>query len=290
MPSFYNGKRFFLTYPQCELSKEQLLTFLRVKGQVKCYTICEEKHADGSGHLHACVEFEQVQRRDKRWLDFEGHHPNKQDPRNWSACKQYCRKEGNYIEDETALFKVDVQWFNLAVEVCKYESKIDWYSECSSRKISFAYAEAAWRELHSDVPTIRESEHPGVLCNALKTFKFDPDLHRCMIMLGPSGCGKTTWAKINMPKPCLFVSHIDDLKSFQIGIHESIIFDDVSFLHYPRTAQISIVDFDNCRSIHCRYGNARIPAGIFKCFTANEPPLLMLDPAIKRRVQVINVK
>lgn len=290
MPSFYNGKRFFLTYPRCDKSKEQLLTFFRTRGQVFRYTIAEEKHADGTPHLHACIEFEDTERHDMRWLDFEGHHPNKQDPRNWNACREYCRKDKNFIEDDSQRMESTLQSIDLALEVLKYDKKIDWMSYCAGKKISFQYADYAWREVHSPNATILLDEHDGRMCNALQSFCFSPDLHRCLILIGESGCGKTTWAKRNMPKPCLFVSHIDDLKCFDPCLHKSIIFDDVSFTHYPRTAQIAIVDFDNPRSIHCRHSNAFIPAGIYKCFTANELPLLTSDPAIRRRIRIYNIQ
>lgn len=73
-----------------------------------------------------------------------------------------------------------------------------------------------------------------------------------------------------------------------LGYHKSIIFDDVDFNHYPRTAQIHLCDFDNARDIHVRYGTAHIPAGIAKVFTCNEWPLSS-DPAVMRRVKRINV-
>jgi len=100
MPSFYNGKRFFLTYAQCAESKESLLEFLQGKAKVRSFVIASEKHKEEGLHLHACVEFHEVQRRSTDWLDFKGKHPNKQDPRKWAACQQYCKKDRDYIESE----------------------------------------------------------------------------------------------------------------------------------------------------------------------------------------------
>lgn len=289
MPSFYDGKRFFLTYPQCDKSKEQLLTFLRTKGTIREYVICEEHHADGSPHLHACVAFEEHIRKPVHYLDFENKHPNKQDPRNWAACKVYCRKEGNFIEENAQELDRAVKRIDLALEVTKYERKIDWLSYCVSSKIGYQYAIAAWSYVHSTVSTVLSDVHDGRMCEALLQFKFNEDLHKCLVLVGPSGCGKTTWAKTNMPKPALFVSHHDSLKGFEPGYHVSIIFDDVSYGHCPRDAQIAVTDFHDDRDIHCRHTTAFIPAGTFKCFTANVPPLLYSDEAIRRRIQVYNV-
>jgi len=280
MPSFYNGKRFFLTYPQTDKLPAELVAFLQLKADVKSYLVAAEKHADGSPHLHACVEFKTVQRHAVDWLDFDGHHPNKQDPRNWAACQTYCKKDGDYISGPDEVDnKVDVQ------EACRnFEKEEDWMAYCIEKRIPYAYACFFWTRIHSDACTLTSNDHPGTMCTALAEFNFLPDVHRILIIKGPSGTGKTTWAKRNLPCPILFVSHIDKLAEFRSGYHKSIIFDDVDLNHWPRTSQIHVVDFENPRQIHCRYKCAQIPAGIVKCFTCNEWPLGEWEE-ISRRVR-----
>lgn len=285
MPSFYNGKRFFLTYPQCDSLPHELVIFLHSKGTLKYYIVAREKHADGNFHLHACVEFDTIQRKSVEWLDFEGKHPNKQDPRKWAACVQYCKKEGDFMEGPAEAHLLHAS----PMEVCEgMENQADWFEYCIEKKIGFQYATWFWNRAHPPASTILTHQHEGVIVERLQELHFDPAIHRTLILRGPSGCGKTTWAKRNMPLPSLFVSHIDDLKLFKVGFHKSIIFDDVDFNHYPRTSQIAIVDFDNPRSIHCRHQVAMIPAKVFKVFTCNEWPLCE-DPAVLRRVRRINV-
>jgi len=289
MPSFYNGRRFFLTYARCAESKESLLAFLEGKATIKTYVICSEKHEDGSPHLHACVEFCDVQRHAVTWLDFAGKHPNKQDPRRWAACCQYCKKDGDFIEDDKAVLEGIIAGVSPYVECASYNKKEDWFDYCVANKITFQYASWYWDQLHSTIPTLWDDEHAGVMVDRLKQLKFNGDIHKTVILLGPSGTGKTTWAKISIPKPALFVTHVDDLKLFNKDTHVSIIFDDVDFNHFPRTSQIHLCDFDNPRSIHCRHAVARIPAGVFKIFTCNVMPVNVGEPAIKRRVRVIRV-
>jgi len=289
MPSFYNGKRFFLTYPQCQASPEELLEFLRDKAQVASYVVAREQHQDGNYHLHACVEFVGKQTHGTHWLDFIGKHPNKQDPRNWDACKTYCKKDGDFITSEE-----DIQIIPRAapLDLCplceEYDSEEQWMSYCCEAKIGFQYAQWAWNRMHGDFSTVIGDDHPGVVVDRLARYDFIED-GKCLILKGETGTGKTTWAKKNIPKPALFVSHVDELKVFRIGYHKSIIFDDVDFNHYPRTSQIALVDFDNPRQIHCRHSCARIPAGVFKVFTCNADPLLLTDEAIRRRCRVVNV-
>lgn len=109
--------------------------------------------------------------------------------------------------------------------------------------------------------------------------------------MGAAGCGKTTIAQQFASKPALFVTHMDILKQFKPDFHKSIIFDDVSFAHLPRETNISIVDREQPRAIHVRYGVAEIPARVEKWFTANRYPFVLgatsFDAAIERRTKLL---
>lgn len=292
MPSFFNGKRFFLTYPQCPDSKEALRQFLLSKGTVKYFCIARERHEDGNFHLHACVEYENVQRHSSNWLDFNGKHPNVQSPRNWNACKTYCKKDGDFIQMENDFNGVEIIAQESLQEKCKsFDKEEDWFEYCATNKIAFQYATFFWSRLHSDHITITEdSQIQGNMCSSLETFRCPDDCSKSIVIKGPSGCGKTTWAKKSAIKPALFVSHVDQLKSFRVGYHKSIIFDDCSFTHTPRTNQIAIVDCYDTRGIHCRHAVATIPSNIQRIFTCNEWPVDKTDEAIQRRCRFYTVQ
>ncbi len=302
MPSFFNGKRFFLTYPQTnhELANE-LITFLRTKGTLVAFVVGKELHANGDQHLHVCIEYEGLLRGHERLFDFQGRHPNIQSPRNWNACKNYCKKDGNFeewnLDDGTQPVANRRQSGDRPTEE-EFEEKLmesteeGWMLWCAINGISCQYAQWFWNRTVMDSSTIqtRLPETEQFICPALRQFAFNNDIHRSFIIKGPSGCGKTTWAKLHMPLPSLFVSHIDQLKTFRPGFHKSIIFDDVDFNHWPRHSQIHLLDYDNPRAIHCRYSTANIPANIPKCFTCNKLPVDLTDEAIRRRVRVYNVR
>lgn len=251
------------------------------------YVVCRELHEDGMPHLHACVEYREHYRGNVTSFDWEGRHPNKQDPRKWIACCTYVKKGGDYLEGPAdAKGKKMVANIDCLAECASHDTMESWYSWCVSRKISYQYAEFFWRRVHQNYETIVDNEHPGKISEALEALEWN-ESWKTLVLIGKSGIGKTTWAKMRIPKPCLFVSHIDALRKFEIGYHKSILFDDVDFKHYPRTSQIHIVDFENPRHIHVRHTIASIPAGIVKVFTANCDPLDLTDEAVRRRCHVI---
>lgn len=123
-------------------------------------------------------------------------------------------------------------------------------------------------------------------------YRWDVGEFQTLILWGASGIGKTEFAKYLLPN-ALFVTHLDDLRGFNPETYEGIIFDDMSFVHIHREAQIHLVDYDNPRSIHIRYGTANIPAGTKKIFLTNNHGghcVSIEDPAIRRRVAIMHLE
>lgn len=110
---------------------------------------------------------------------------------------------------------------------------------------------------------------------------------KAIVIVGPTKLGKTHYALAHFENP-LVISHIDDLAKFDNSEHDGIVFDDMSFAHFPRTAQIHLTDWDLPRSINIKHGTATIPANTRKIFTCNEYPF-SYDDAIERRVKRIDV-
>lgn len=91
------GKRLFLTYPQCSLSKEDALkhllslSFMEIKGAI----VAQESHADGHKHLHIALFLEErLCVRDPRKLDLEqSSHGNYQILKSVKGTLKYLQKE-----------------------------------------------------------------------------------------------------------------------------------------------------------------------------------------------------
>lgn len=96
-----NARSVFLTYPRCLLDKSVLMNFLAsLKHEAKYIIVCHEKHKDGTPHLHAVIIFKSkidITRND--YFDVNGYHPNIQTTKKMQASIQYCKKDGDYIEE-----------------------------------------------------------------------------------------------------------------------------------------------------------------------------------------------
>lgn len=300
------GRYYFLTYPRREFDRELFWNYLQGKGAAGA-VLARELHEDGHPHMHAAVDF--GRRRsfcDSRTVFgpvlVEGEPPlsgNYQVARSWAAVRAYVEKDTDLSFFGTASPNQDPRPETEPLDIIgnivgnTYPDYLIW---ALRNKIPFPYATAFWGEYRgSKPPTLLDGDEiVGTITMPQLLFRhFDRDTTRALVIQGPTGCGKTTWAKRNIPKPALMVSHVDDLKHFVEGYHVGIVFDDMHFAGderfkgaWPRTSQIHLVDFHNGRSIHCRHRCAYIPPGIFKIFTCNQYPFT-IDPAIERRICLV---
>lgn len=304
-PFRLRGKRFLLTWAQADGEFTAIRDFLSDFAAFKRLRIGRERHADGNHHIHAYVEFTRSLDRTLRaqW-NLNGRRPDiraKRTKREIQNAENYPAKDGDFEdfgapfveEDEDAPLDI----VQKARECQDYGEFINW---CHANKVQHGWGKDAWNQTKAQVETVDDDSHTpldddSAVHRYLRELQFDENDGRSIVLVGPAGCGKTTWARRNTPPPCLFVSDVDDLKSFREGYHRSIIFDDMHFngdadgkFAMSRTKQIHLVDRAFTRSIRIRYFNARIPAGVFKVFTGNHF-MFMRDPAIARRVLEINL-
>lgn len=276
-----NARNIFLTYPKCELTKENLFDYFRAQYELRYLLVSREKHEDGTDHIHAILGFiKKADIKNERYFDIDPYHPNIQAIKNFNATKAYVKKDGDFKEWTSDQDTNEENFFEMA-KTLDYEN---WFNFCINKKIPFAYANTIWNHI-SDTDTIHAYDcEDTLITESLRKYSWgDLYMEKPIIIQGETGIGKTCWAKLHAPKPALMVNHMDALKSFRPGFHKSIIFDDMSFTHMPREAQIMILDQHNSRQIHVRYGIVRIPKGTPKIFTCNVKIFEEDDPAIKRR-------
>lgn len=298
-----DSQTLFVTYPKCPLEPQACLEHLEkvfVKPGIDSYIIAKEQHMDGTYHLHVYLRLKAKKNiKDARKCDWKvdgvNYHPNIQGARSPKAVLKYVTKDGNYI---TNVSKTTIE------QALKDNIKVgDLYKEAREKTLSenvesgmkvlehsktyrdlVLHGEAIERNLKKLKKSKLESEY------TLDSFNlsFNWDRSKTLILTGPTNTGKTSLAAALLPK-ALFVTHIDRLKDYADGDYDGIIFDDMSFKHFPREAQIHLVDTAFSRDIHCRYSTAMIPKKTPRIITSNLPPnqiLLADDPAIARRLQI----
>lgn len=285
----FDSRSFFLTYAQSgELTVQQVLNHLGSVQVLQWCRVARELHEDGNPHIHAVGKWDRrVQTRNERFLDINGHHPNIQGVRSERAALQYVRKDGEFI-DIGAVPEYpdpDTDWAVAATQLPEAE----YFRRAMRARVSYMYADRFWRMARAQQATeVGEDYVPNIDRECFELQVHVPADDKSTVVIGPTGCGKTSWAKRVSKKPALWVRHIDMLRNFRAGYHQSIIFDDMSFKHMPREAQIHLTDWTDEAQLHCRYGVAVIPAQVQKIFTANEMPFTE-DPAVLRRIYKIMV-
>lgn len=102
-----NARKFLLTWPKMGESKEEVMRWLiREKGAFKA-VVSEEKHADGSPHVHAFVQYSNKKNVvSASYFNYKGYQCNIQAARDADASIRYVKKDGNFCSN-TEKFDVD---------------------------------------------------------------------------------------------------------------------------------------------------------------------------------------
>lgn len=309
MPSYrVRGRAFLLTWSQVEgASLDTLELFIAERLRPTSFICCEEHHADGNLHYHGFIKFDRAIDRQIERFFFEGVRPNIQTKTSRNAQENafyYCTKEGDYrcsddwqlgfpeCEDGAVSTRKTLAE-GLEVSTTKFEF-LEW---CLANDIGAGFAIPAWNCKFESTIELDERAGTGgaIVSFVLQAMEFDLGTTRSLVIVGESGTGKTTWAKRNIPKPAIRVTHIDDLKTFRPGYHRGIIFDDMHFAGdengkgaWPRTSQIHLVDFYDGASINVKHSVVHLPPCVYKIFLGNSF-MFADDPAIMRRISIHNV-
>lgn len=280
MPFKFDSTSFFLTYPQSDFENQYVIDKINSICQLEWARVCRESHQDGQPHTHIVGKFtKRFQSRNERVFDIDGRHPNIQPIRSIPRAIAYVSKDGDYLDFGTVPQKQAKRSWADIVEAAK-GPEVQWLQVVHEERVSMHVCKRLREIVQSEsVDLVVYDGRP--IAESLSQV---PTEFTSIQICGPAGIGKTGWAMLWMPRPCLLAKHIDSLRCFRPGYHQSILFDDCDFKHLPRSTQLMLCDFENQVQIHCRYGVAYIPERIPRAFLCNpgEEPFIS-DPAIQGR-------
>jgi len=94
-----NSYGFFLTYPQCPLSKERIAEHIATFAPIVKAVVAAELHKDGTPHIHVYVKYsKKLDIRQPARFDCDGYHGNYQTAKCSAAVASYCKKGTDYLE------------------------------------------------------------------------------------------------------------------------------------------------------------------------------------------------
>lgn len=302
-----NAKGLFLTYSQCNVEPSKALELLKVilkNFEILEYIIAQELHQDGNKHLHAYLKLNKPTNfKLPTCLDLkvenEVFHGKYEPARSQEKVLCYCAKEGNYISTYSREYIEELITKHLTGGEIHLRARKQAESGNLKKALETLEHKKTARDMNLHGASIKsnlEALLPKAEEPRRSLEEFDCDLiweeGKALILWGPTNTGKTSYACALLPK-ALFVRHKDDLRNYDTNKYNGIIFDDMTFAHWPEGSQIHLVDWEKPSSIDCRYTCAKIPAFTRKIFTYNLSPenvLKVNNPAIARRVQTFYVE
>ena len=102
------AKGWFLTYPHCPLTSEQLLKKIEKNAinrgtSIREYVVCEETHKGGEPHLHAFVKYDRRLNFNNNLFDVacdgKFYHGHYEIAKSWRKVEDYVKKGGKFISN-----------------------------------------------------------------------------------------------------------------------------------------------------------------------------------------------
>lgn len=306
-----SAKNLFLTYSKAHhLEKESVLDQLKCLVAISDYIISEEKHQDGSRHVHVQLTCERkVSIYNVNYFDLidaygnylHGHYKTVKNGTRDDVIR-YVAKSGNYITNHD---------LNQDLSPADLNEKL--MQDCLLYGIDYALKELLKRDpkqiRHLTVLKRSLKEYLNLMSSPTVTQKADPypvesfkeipvalnwkekKKKTTLVLYGPPGTGKTEYAKALYPK-ALFVSNKEGLQSLNLNEHEAICYDDYNWINHNRDEILSLIDCSVEKDINVKYGSVRLYPNIPKMITLNKLDDLRSDeyPEIKRRLTVVHLK
>lgn len=311
-PNRLRATGFFLTYSQSELGRDRLIRWFSQQARLKRLIIGREYHQDGNLHWHVLVEYDAQKEVRTAYFDLEGEHPN---IKIWLRAKgdtyeqwfydhwKYCKKEdvSPFILGEEPTMKATRKRkrdenFSEAFEIARNEGvaqAMTFLEQNCPYDLGTKY-DQIYRTMVAIRNSFTKVQTPA---RSVSEFPLAPEVldnWQCLYINGATHSGKTAWARALLPEATL-VRHRDQLRDCDFS--KGVIFDDFDVGHWPATAVIHLLDWDEPSGIDVKHAHVVIPAHTRKIFTHNccfdrwvpKEAAEEQVAAMRRRVHVVNI-
>nr|CDN40959.1 replication associated Protein [Tomato leaf curl New Delhi virus] len=164
-----NAKNIFLTYPKCPIPKEQMLELLR---NISCPSdklfirVSQEKHQDGSLHIHALIQFKGKSQVPKPQTS-RCHSPKYLHPippklpgsKVQLRCQVYVEKDGDYID-----------WGEFQIDGRSARGGQQTANDAAAEALNAGSAEAALAIIREKLPKDFIFQYHNLKCNLDRIF------------------------------------------------------------------------------------------------------------------------
>jgi len=305
------GKAFFLTYSQSSLARERITQWFARQPRLRRVVVGQEHHQDGNLHWHVVIEYEvEKDVRAGSYFNLDGEHPN---IKVWTRAGgstfdqwfknhwEYCKKEDPtpfIVGEEPTVSRKrkrdDI--FIDALEVCRLKgvNEAMRFLEFTAPYDLVTKYDQIYRTMIAVRNQATNTQSPARSVSEFPLAPLVPENWRVLYINGGTGLGKTAWARALLPEATV-VRHSDQLRT--VDFSKGVIFDDFDIGHWPPTAAIHLLDWDEPSGINVKHAHVVIPAHTKKIFTHNgsferwvskEASDEQIE-AMRRRVQVLNI-
>lgn len=249
------GKKWFLTFPQCPMKKDEALQNLKSHfPTTEWIIVAEEQHKDGTPHLHIALCFTQrFNSRDMKVFDkITGQHGNYQPMKNQLKCIEYVTKGGVYhaegIDVSAVLAKKNGKFAWIAQEAMagktliqlntldpgfilqhkrKLEEYMSWVKIASDR----SKKEKRWSEIDA-ILALKNDHNHSIRDWLIENIKKPRQLRQKQLYLwGPPGIGKTHLVtQLDYLLSIMYVARDDGefMDFYEDGMYDLIVMDEFS--------------------------------------------------------------
>jgi len=305
------GKAFFITYSQSRLGRERVTQFYARQVGLKRVVVGQEHHQDGNIHWHVAIEYDREKDvRAGSFFNLDGEHPN---IKVWtraggSTYEQWFKNHWDYcLKEDPSPFIVGEaptsgrkrkrdEVFTEAMEIARIrgvQPAMQFLEVCAPYDLVTKYD-----QIYRTMVAVRnQATNTQAPARSVSDFPLAPlisDSWRVLYVNGGTGYGKTAWARALLPEATV-VRHSDQLRT--VDFSKGVIFDDFDIGHWPPTAAIHLLDWDEPSGINVKHAHVVIPAHTRKIFTHNGSFDRWVSKdatdeqieAMRRRVHVVNI-